>query len=86
MIKELLEKAYGLSLSLYNNPENIIPAIRGNIKALLIKLLLPDMQKVLYNLAVIYIECPDNCKFEMQCCQCSVYAAAQEGKRCKRKK
>lgn len=73
---------------LLNNPKNIIPAIKGNYKAFIAQEYSKHVEeKTKYDYikltADVLSQCPNNCKYQMECCGCSIYAAVEENKQCK---
>jgi hypothetical protein len=68
---------------LVNNSSNIIPAIRGNFKALWNILFNHNKYLTIKQTADILSKCPNNCSYTLECCGCSIYAAVEENKQCK---
>jgi hypothetical protein len=69
-------------------PRNIGPALDANYKAWVSKQYTKHTEgKTKYDFikttAEILQDCPNNCCYELECCGCSIYAAAEKNKKCK---
>lgn len=62
------------------NPQDIIPAVIGNVKALFQT---KETKEAIFATTQILSECPKGCSTQLECCGCSIYAAIEQDKKCK---
>lgn len=88
LTKVNLNKYFWIAFDLIQNPENIVPAIKGNYKAWISNQYAKHTntktkENFIKSTVEVLSSCTQNCSYELKCCGCSIYAAVEENKLCK---